>query len=150
MISLGINLEKNSFRYTVLDGDRKTPILIEKNKVVINAAISISELMDWYESTFTNLLERHTPEIIGIKLGLSAKKAQIAFWYYPYGILHSMAFQKQIPVIEFVPANYTASKLGLAKGTNIYDYVDEVIGNNPPYWDKSQKYSVLAAWLVKE
>lgn len=149
MITLGFNLEKNSYRFTVLDGDKENPTLIEKNKVVIHAVSNISKLMDWYETTFINLIENYSPEAIGLKLSLNAKKAEIAPWYYPYGILHSIAYKKEISVTEFVPANFTASKFGLKKGSDVYDYVDEVIGTHPPHWDKSQKYSVLTAWLVK-
>ncbi len=44
---LGINLEKNGFRYTLLEGTKDAPKFIEKQKVAINAASDISELMDW-------------------------------------------------------------------------------------------------------
>jgi hypothetical protein len=148
MSSIGINLEKNGFRYTVLNGDKKKPILIDKRKVSINANSSISELMDWYESSFENLLNKHQPANIGIKLSLNAKKAEIAYWYYPYGVLHNMAFKKGISITEYVPPNFTPSKFNLDKKVNVYDHIDTLIGVHPPNWDKSQKYSVLAAWIL--
>jgi hypothetical protein len=148
MSAIGINLEKNGFRYTLLDGDKERPNLIEKQKISINANSNISELMDWYESSFENLLNKHKPANIGIKLGLNAKKNDIAYWYYPYGVLHNMAFKKGIKITEYVPANFTSSKFGLDKEINIYDHIDSVIGVHNPYWDKSQKYSVLAAWML--
>jgi len=104
--------------------------------------------MDWYETSFQNLLTKYKPTKIGIKLSLDAKKASIPYWYYPYGILHSICFKQQLEIAEFVPANFTPSKFGLEKTINIYDHIDDVIGVHKPHWDKSQKYSVLAAWMV--
>ncbi len=148
MSVLGINLEKNGLRYTVMGGTKDAPEFIEKQKVAINAASDISELMDWYETTFQNLVSKYTPSKIGIKLSLDAKKASIPYWYYPYGVLHNICYKKKIEILEFVPANFTPSKFGLEKSINIYNHIDDVIGVHKPHWDKSQKYSVLAAWMV--
>jgi hypothetical protein len=148
MSVIGLNLEKNGFRYTVLDGEKDNPSLVEKQKISINSITDISELMDWYETSFCNLLENHKPLSIGLKIGLNAKKDEIAYWYYPYGLIHNLAFKKGMKITEFVPANFTPSKFGLDKSINIYDYIDKVIGVHNPYWDKSQKYSVLSAWMV--
>lgn len=148
MSVLGINLEKNGFRFTILDGTKDVPKFIEKQKVAINATSNISELMDWYETSFQNLLTKYKPTKIGVKLSLDAKKASIPYWYYPYGILHNICFKQQLEVHEFVPANFTPSKFGLDKSINIYEHIDDVMGIHKPHWDKSQKYSVLAAWMV--
>ncbi len=148
MNTLGFNLEKNGFRYTALSGSRGAPVFVEKQKIAINSTTNISELMDWYESSFQNILTKFQPEKIGIKLGLNAKKAEIPYWYYPYGILHNLAFKNNISITEYVPANFTASKFGLDKSINIYEHVDTVIGVHKPSWDRSQKYSVLSAWMV--
>ncbi|HBS11733.1 MAG TPA: hypothetical protein DEO36_04205 [Flavobacteriaceae bacterium] len=145
---LGINLEKNGFRYTLLEGTKDAPKFIEKQKVAINAASDISELMDWYETTFQNLVSKYNPSIIGIKLSLDAKKASIPYWYYPYGVLHNISYKKKIEIFEFVPANFTPSKFGFKKSINLYNHIDDVMGVHKPHWDKSQKYSVLAAWMV--
>lgn len=148
MSVLGISLEKSGFRYTILDGTKGAPIFIEKKKVDINAASEISELMDWYETTFLNLITKYKPAKIGIKLSLDAKKDSIPYWYYPYGVLHNICFKKQLSVYEFIPANFTPSKFGLDKTINIYDHIDAALGIHKPHWDKSQKYSVLAAWMI--
>ena len=148
MIVIGFNLETAGFRYTVLEGTKENPILIEKQKVSKNETTNTSELMDWYETSFQNILDKFQPKQIGLKLNLNGKKSQIPLWYYPYGILHKLAHTKNIPVTEFLPANFTSSKFGLDKSVDIYKYIDEKIGNNPPHWDKSQKSSVLSAWMV--
>jgi hypothetical protein len=148
MSVLGINVENKSLRFTVLGGSKKSPVFVEKDRHVINAATSIAELMGWYESTFNNLIDRVSPSAIGCKLSLEGKKAQIPYWYYPYGILNLIAHQRTIPVEEFIPRNFTPSKFGLDKSVDIYSHIDDVIGVHRPHWDRGHKYSVLAAWMV--
>ena len=92
---LGINLETKSFRLAVMDGTKETPNLIEKEKVVFNSALSIRDLMDWYETTFLEIINRVDPDRISIKLTLNGRKDQISKWYYPLGVLHKIAFEKK-------------------------------------------------------
>jgi len=148
MIVIGFNLETTGFRYTVLDGTKENPIFIEKEKVSKHGTTNISELMDWYETSFQNILDKVKPEKIGIKFNLNGKKNQISLWYYPYGILHKLAYTKGIEVTEFLSANFTASKFGLEKSISLDEHMDTKIGKYPPHWDKSQKASVLSAWMV--
>jgi hypothetical protein len=145
---IGFNLETKSMRYTVLEGTKAAPVFMEKDRIVINATTSIPALMDWFESSFQNLINRVNPEIIGCKISLKGKKHQIPFWYYPYGILNNIAHKQGIDVSEFTSGNFTASKFGLPKTTNIYTHIDATFGTHPPHWDKNQKYSLLAAWMM--
>lgn len=144
---LGINLETKSFRIAVMEGSRDAPNLIQKEKVVFNSALSITALMDWYETTFLEIIDRVNPDKISIKLTLNGKKDKISKWYYPLGVLHKIAFEKNLPVNEFIQQNFTANKFNWPKKTDIYTHVDEVLGAHPPHWDKNQKYAVFAAWL---
>ena len=104
--------------------------------------------MNWYETTFQNLVARFSPESIGIKVSLNAKKDEIAPWYYPLGILHNISHQNRINTFEFVSGNFTASKFGMDKTINIYDYIDQYFGVFQPKWDKNQKYALLSAWMI--
>jgi len=148
MKTLGINLETGSLRYCVLEGTKKAPTLIEKDKLDINSATTTDALMNWYDSTFENIINRVQPDAIGCRLALNAKKNQIRYWYYPYGVLNGIAHKKGIPVTEYVTQNFTASKFGLTKGIDLFNHIDIVFGKNPPYWDKSQKNSMLSAWML--
>ncbi|MBO2587858.1 hypothetical protein [Shewanella algae] len=145
---LGINLETKSFRIAVLEGSKVNPSLIEKEKVVFNSLLSIADLMDWYETTFQEIINRVSPDRISIKLSLNGKKDQISRWYYPLGVLHKIAHEKNVPVNEFIQQNFTASKFDWPKKTDIYKHIDTVLGQHPPHWDKNQKYAVFAAWLA--
>ena len=100
------------------------------------------------ETTFQNLIVRFSPEKIGIKVSLNAKKDQIASWYYPLGLLHNISHQNKISTFEFVSSNFTASKFDLDKSINIYDYIYEKFGIFKPQWDKNQKYALLSAWMT--
>ena len=148
MAVLGINLEKNGLRYCVLDGDRDNPNLIHYEKVQTNNFPNAQQLMNWYETTFQNLITRFAPESIGIKVSLNAKKAEIAPWYYPLGILHNIAYQNRIGTFEFVSGNFTASKFDMDKSINIYEHIDQRFGIFQPKWDKNQKYALLSAWMI--
>ena len=148
MRAIGFTLETKSLRYTILEGTKAAPVFVEKDRFVINAANSTPALMDWFESSFQNLIDRVKPDIIGCKISLNAKKNQIPFWYYPYGVLNIIAHKQNIQVTEFTSQNFTASKFGLPKGTNIYSHIDILFGTHPPHWDKNQKYFLLAAWMI--
>lgn len=145
---LGVNLEKSGLRYTILDGTKANPQLIFYEKLLANNFTNIQQLMNWYETTFHNLITRFNPSSIGIKVSLNADKEEIAPWYYPLGILHKMAYQSGIETFEFVSGNFTSSKFNLDKSVQIYDHIDDVFGIFQPKWDKNQKYSLLSAWMI--
>lgn len=148
MSVLGINLEKNGFRYCVMDGQKGAPNIVYFEKIHTNNFPNTQLLMNWYETSFQNLITRFSPESIGIKVSLNATKDQIAPWYYPLGILHNIAHNHQINTFEFVSGNFTASKFGIDKTINIYDYIDQYFGIFQPKWDKNQKYALLSAWMI--
>lgn len=148
MSVLGVNLEKNGFRYCILDGTKEDPSIIHFEKVLNNNCTTTGLLVSWYETTFQTLIDKYKPSSIGAKLSLDAKKDCIAPWYYPLGFLHNIAHQNDINICEFVSANFTASKFGLDKTINIYDHIDERFGVFHPKWDKAQKYALISAWMV--
>ena len=148
MSVLGINLEKNGLRFTVLDGTKAHPQLIHHEKISATNFSNIPQAMNWYETTFQNLITRFQPSAIGIKISLQADKDEIAPWYYPLGILHKQAFQNGISTAEYVAANFTSSKFSLDKTIQIYDHIDTIFGVFTPKWDKNQKYVLLAAWMT--
>ncbi len=144
---LGINLETPSIRYTVLNGKKGNPEFVEKDRHVINSTSSIPELMDWYETTFMSILNRIKPSAISYKLNLNPEKAQMPLWIYPYGILNALSCKSGISIAEYTPANFVPSKFGFPKSTDLFSKIDGILGEHPPYWDKAQKYSLLAAWI---
>ena len=148
MTVIGITLDKSGYSYTVLDGDRSNPRLVAFDNIPINNCENTQQLVNWYETTFENLITRFNPAAIGAKVSLNAKKAEIAPWYYPLGLLHNISYRKGIVVHEFVSQNFTPSKFGFSKDVDIYNHVDATFGIQTPKWSKNQKSSVLAGWII--
>jgi hypothetical protein len=147
---LGLYIAAGQLIFSVLEGTKRAPRLVGKDRLVTTDPSDVPELMDWYESQFIRLLNQHEPDRIACRLTLGPKKAQLFTSCFPLGILYLLAHHRNIPVASYVSGNYVASRLSLPKGTNIYAYCDQMFGSNPPYWDESQKHSVLAAWFELE
>jgi hypothetical protein len=144
---LGFNLQKGEIRFSLLTGTKQVPRLVEKGRhLVIDEATP--QLMDWFESTFDSIITRTSPDRIAYRLSLEPTKSQIQYLTFPYAILNLLAHRKKIEIYEYVTLNFTASKFGQPKGTNVYEYCTKVFGEHPPHWDKNQQNSILAAWLT--
>jgi hypothetical protein len=144
---LGFYISTGQLRYSLLEGTRAAPILLEKERFLTIDPSNVPELMDWYESQFIHLLDRHAPDRIACRLTLAPKKTQLFTSCFPFGILYLLAHHRNIPITSYVSGNYVASRLGLPRGTDMYTHCDQVFGLKPPYWDGNQKHSVLAAWF---
>lgn len=147
MKTIGFYIAKGQLRYAVLQGPRNKPKLVIKERLVTVDPDDVPALMDWYDTQFSTLLNKHTPDSIGYRLTLEPKKEQLFTSEFPYGILNLQAHKLSIPITPYTPQSYVSSKLSLPKTTILYDYCDTVLGTHPPYWDDSQKHAVLAAWF---
>jgi hypothetical protein len=144
---LGIHIATGQLRFSVLEGTKTSPSLIAKDKLTTLTPQQVPALMDWFDTQFGMMLDQHSPDKIAYRLTLAPKKPQLFTSIFPFGILNLKSNQRGIPIECYVSGNYVASKLGLPKTTDIYAHCDTVFGDNPPYWDKNQKHSVLAAWF---
>lgn len=147
MSVLGIHISKGQLFYAVLKGTKQKPVLVEKNRLVTVDPRHVPQLMDWYETTFTGLVSQHVPNKITYRLTLDPNKDQLFTSEFPLGILNLLAHRKSIPIVAYTARAFVASKLGLSKGTDIYTECDSCFGQNPPYWNDSQKHAILAAWF---
>lgn len=147
MKTIGFYLAKSQLRYTVLEGARSAPTLVHKERLVTIEPGNVPALMDWFDTQFGSILSQHRPDAIGYRLTLEPNKEQLFTTEFPCGILNLHAYNNRIPIMEYTPQAYVGSKLGLPKAACLFDHCDHVLGSHPPYWDKSQKYSVLAAWF---
>ncbi len=144
---IGIHIATGQFRYSVLEGTKAAPILISKDRLLTPDPQNAPALMDWYDTQFSLILDQTQPNRIAYRLTLEPTKDQLVTSSFPLGILNLLAHRRTLPITGYVARNYVASRLGLAKGTDIYTYCDSVFGSHPPYWDKNQKHSVIAAWF---
>lgn len=147
MAVLGLHLHKGYLRYAVLDGTRQYPVLLTKGRLVTPDPEHVPALMDWYDSQFRQLIVDHQPNHITYRLTLDPDKEQLFFAEFPLGVLNLIVHQQGIPVSCYSSKAFTPSKLGLPRGTDLYNHCDAVFGVNPPYWDNNQKHAVLVAWF---
>jgi hypothetical protein len=144
---LGLHLQKGYLRYAVLEGPRSKPTLLSRGRLVTPDPSAVPALMDWYDSQFHQLIAKFGPRKVSYRLTLTPSKEQLMHSEFPLGVLNLIAHKMTLPISCFTAQSFTASKLALAKGTDLYAECDRVFGLNPPHWDKNQKHAVLAAWF---
>ena len=144
---LGIHVATGQCRFSVLEGARGTPTLIEKGRLVTPSHDNVPALMDWYDSQFRQLVTSHSPDKLAYRLTLDPKKDQLFCSEFPLGVLNLIAHQRSLPITHYTARSFTPTRLGLHKSVDIYAYCDVVFGRNPPHWDNPQKHSLLVAWF---
>lgn len=145
---IGFNFTKNDFRFCVLDGTTNPPTIIEKNKIVYPNNMETADLMEWFETQLSLIIDKHQPNQIAHKISLNVTTLdQIRNSCYPQGILNLLSKKKNIPINSYSSRAINATKFGQTKKTDVYGYIDPIIGTHPPYWDKSTKDAVLVAWF---
>ncbi len=144
---LAFHILTGQLRFAVLEGTKQSPMLLEKGRLVTLETADVGELMNWFETNFDIILNRTNPNKVVYRLTLDPSKDQLINVEFPLGILHLLCYKRHIPTNSYSSLSYVPSKLGLPKGTDLYEYCDNKLGTHPPYWDKNQKNAVLAAWF---
>lgn len=145
---IGFNFTKNDFRFCVLDGTTNPPTIIEKNKIVYPNNMDTADLMEWFETQLSLIIDKHQPNQISHKISLNLTTLdQIKTSCYPQAILNLLAKKKNISVNNYSSQAINATKFGQSKKTDVFAYIDPIIGTHPPYWDKPTKEAVLVAWF---
>jgi len=144
---LGIHVAVGQCRFSVLEGTKDEPILVDKGRLITPDHDNVPALMDWYDSQFRQLVTTHNPSNLAYRLTLDPKKDQLFCSEFPLGILNLIAHQKTLPIAEYTARSFTPARLGLSKSADIYAHCDSIFGKNPPYWDDAQKHSLLVAWF---
>jgi Holliday junction resolvasome RuvABC endonuclease subunit len=147
MKALGFNFAKNEFSFAVLEKTTNAPTLVEKNKIVL-PNLETDELMEWFETQISLIIDKHNPDIISHKISITISSlAQIKSSCYPQGILNLISKKKGIKINSFSSQGINATKFGEPKKTDVYKYIDPIIGVHKPYWNKAMKDAVLVAWF---
>ena len=145
---IGFNFTKNDFRFCVLEGTTNPPSIIEKNKIIYPKNMAPGDLMEWFETQLSLIIDKHHPHQISHKISLNLPTLdQIRTSCYPQAILNLLAKKKNISINSYSSQAINATKFGQAKKTDVFVYIDSVIGTHPPYWDKPMKEAVLVAWF---
>lgn len=145
---IGFNFTKNDFRFCVLEGKTNPPTIIEKNKIVYPNNMDTADLMEWFETQLSLIIDKHQPSQISHKISLNLTTLdQIRASCYPQAILNLLAKKKNISIKNYSSQAINATKFGQTKRTDVFTYIDSIIGSHPPYWDKPTKEAVLVAWF---
>jgi hypothetical protein len=145
---LGLNFTKNDLRFCVLDGQNNPPAIIEKNKIVYPLNMETADLMEWFETQLCLIIDKHSPIQISHKISTNLSTLdQIKSSCYPQAILNLIAKKKNISINSFSSQGINATKFRQPKKTDVFAYIDTIIGTHPPYWDKATKEAVLVAWF---
>lgn len=149
MKNIGFNFTTNDFKYCVIEKENDEVSLLEKNKLIYPKNLDVTSLSNWFETQICLLLDKHKPAQVGYKLPITLKKVNhIQNSLFPLGILHLCCHKRSIPATHFTSQGINASKFGLKKTDDVYKYVDDKLGEYPPYWDKSMKDAALVAWFL--
>lgn len=144
----GFNFTKNDFRYAVLGKTDLLPKIVEKGKIIYPSNMGTSDLMGWFEVQLGLIIDKHNPEIISHKISLNVTTLdQLRNSCYPQGILNLIAKRRGISITSYSSQAINATKFGLPKKEDVFEYVDGKIGKHPPYWDQPTKEAVLVAWF---
>ncbi len=147
MISLGIDLQKGFVRYSILAGTKNNPKLTKKDRIAIPSIPNTKNLLNWFESYFQSLLNKENPNTVSYRVSENPSRKQFPYLIYPYAILNLLCFRGNLQIHEYITRNITPKKLSFQPSEDKYVICDKVFGKNPPYWDISQKNSILVAWL---
>lgn len=147
--SIGFNFTTNDFRYCVLEKNVSDVVFIEKDKISYPKALDVASTAGWLETQIFLLLDKHSPNTVGYKLPLTLNSTKpIQNSLFPLGILNLCCKKRNIKISHFTSQGINATKFGLTKKDNVYEYVDNHIGLHPPYWDKPTKDAALVAWFL--
>ncbi len=145
---IGFNFTKSDFRFCVLNGTTNPPTIIEKNRIVYPKSLDTAALMEWFEVQLSLIIDKHEPSQIAHKISLNLRTLdQIKTSCYPQAILNLLAKKKSVLIKNYSAQAINATKFGQPKKTDVFAYIDPIIGTHKPYWDKSTKEAVLVAWF---
>jgi hypothetical protein len=151
MRTLGFNLQKNQLRFVVLEGSKNLPVYVTGQKLINNNATSTPALMNWFNDSFSRLIDEHQADLIGYRLVWSAADmGQVVSLHYPYGVLNAICHDKQIQLIELTSQKLSyPQSFGLAKGIDLTQHCSIVFPTLNPS-DKAQKDAALVSWYLLE
>lgn len=148
---LGLELAQSKLYFCLLSGDQKHPIFLKHGIRDFSAGQPATELMNFFNHTFSEIIDEYSPQKIGYRVAMSAgpsikKIDQYPYLYFSYGILNLIAHNKNIPTTMYNTNSFTAAFFG-RKGDK-KTICDELIGIHPPNWNDSARMAALSAYGI--
>jgi hypothetical protein len=144
---LGLKFLKGYVHVIILEGSKASPDFIEYKKCSTLDDGNDGVRMKWFENFFNELLLGKAPVKIGYCITYKPKKDQIPHITFPIALLLKVACERNIPCTQFTGTNFTASKFGLPKGTDMHlraaTLSAEISDSN-----KAAQDAALASWML--
>ena len=148
MTTIGFNFTSSDMYFVAVDGTLNAPNFIAKNKISLPANYSVPETVDWFENELTALLNTYNPDKVSYRLTINnVKNNYVQNVYYAQAILNLICHKRQIEICHTSPSSVKPGKFNKPNGTNLENYVDNVLGTHPPYWNRNMRNSALVAIL---
>jgi hypothetical protein len=147
----GFHASSGKIRYVTLDGTKKAPALIDHGERPLQLDSSRSAFAQACRNLFVAILADQSPSCVAYVLSMDAKsRDQVAGLILPFGVLSIVALDQGKPVEEFIPANFSKSKLSpfVSPFTDKYAFVDQVVGQPKRKWSNQHRLAALAAWMA--
>lgn len=129
-----------------LHGTKTEPVLKTKNKLSIPTNYTTAEMVEWFETELSLILNREKPSAVTYKLTISNVNHNfVNKVFYGQAILNLLCAKNNIKIEHTSPSSIVASKFNLPKGSDLYKYIDELLDSPGNPWDAKMKDTALMA-----
>ena len=147
MKSLGLNFSKEAYFMVVLEGDDKSVSFVESRKVKFPANDDRRNKINWLYNEVLSLIDEFQPDVIGQRINFSPASIDQLFTFGAnVGASFLAAAMKDVPISEFTSQSFSSRRFGFDKKEDKYDWIDGVLGSNPPHWNQQMKDAAFSAW----
>jgi hypothetical protein len=147
-MKIAFTFTTNEIYYVALTGTKGNPVFNSKDKIALPVNHNVPETVAWFETQLELILNNLNPEIVSYKLSISnVSNNYVSKVYYGQALLNLLCFKKGILINHTSPSSIVVSKFNQPKGTDLYEYLNTLIGSHPPYWDKTMKDTALIALI---
>ena len=149
MTTIAFTFSTNDFEYIVLTGTKLSPVLHSKGKISLPANHKVPETVAWFETELKLLLNTIQPDKVNYKLTvMKVTNTYVSNVFYGQAILNLLCYKQSIDISHISPASITVSKFDLPKGTDLYVYIQNLLGKQPAPWNKGIKMTALMALVM--
>lgn len=99
MKKLGLAIKKGELWHSVLEGDCiNNASIVEIDKNIFPVDTEITELMNYFYNLYSEIITKHQPTSVAIKISLDANLDQIPYLHCSVGVLGYLCHEKKLPL----------------------------------------------------
>ena len=147
----GFHASSGRIRFVTLEGTKASPTIVGYGERPLQLNANRSAFAQACRNLFVAIIADQTPASLAYVLSMDSKsRDQVAGLILPFGVLNLVALDQGKTIDEFIPANFSKSKLApfLAPFTNKYAFVDGLIGRPASKWSDQHRLAALSAWMA--